>query len=229
MKKGIPCFDYSETGLKACRRIDFNFVSGDEEIASSCTVSVGDTDPLTGEVIADLTFIREYHRLRNREIYLNKKEASVPLTAAKARERREIREGIRAEFVREYGYEPDKGTLDWLVNEKLPKQYRLQMDSLVNEDGESRLDSMAEFADPAGEAGFRAVEESGCRTLEDFRETLTEKQKVVFDLLRREADGENLRGGSRELAGEWGVSKQMVSAMRRTIGKKLMKWMQEEE
>ncbi len=63
MKKGIPCFDYSEIGPNGQNRITFSFATGNEDIASEMVVSLGDTDPMTGEKITDLTFFREYHLL----------------------------------------------------------------------------------------------------------------------------------------------------------------------
>ena len=227
VKKGIPCFDYSETGPKGQGRITFNFVAGDEDVAKDVTVSLGDPDPMTGEEITDLTFFREYHCQRNREIYYNKKAVAVPWSGKEKKERQALREEIASEFVRLYGYAPDRETLDWLLNERMPKRYRKEIDSFVNDEGESFADCMAEFADPAAEKAFREVEEEG-HTLDDFAETLTPIQQDVFRMLRMESEGIGVRGMGKALAEKWGVKPPDISYMKQQIGKKLKRWMQEE-
>ncbi len=74
MKNGIPCNDYYHT-LKAKKsKIEFRFVSDDGNTPSTCTVKIGDRDPLTGETITDLDFFTEYYRLVDHQIYVQNKE-----------------------------------------------------------------------------------------------------------------------------------------------------------
>ncbi len=72
--KGIPCNEYYHTAKAKKGRIEFRFVSTDRNTPSGCTVRVGDTDPMTGEVITDVAFFSEYHRLADHQIYVNSKE-----------------------------------------------------------------------------------------------------------------------------------------------------------
>lgn len=72
--KGIPCNEYYHTVKARKDRIEFRFVNTDRNTPSECTVRLGDTDPLTGEVITDVGFFREYHRLADHQIYVNGKE-----------------------------------------------------------------------------------------------------------------------------------------------------------
>lgn len=222
----LECFDYSETGLKGQNRIAFHFVTDEGAFPSSRTVFLGDTDPMTGERITDLTVFREYHLQRNREIYYNKKAVSVPQSGKKKNARHELRERIAADFVRDYGYAPDSVTLNWLLHEKYPRQYRLEIDSFINENSEYWGDCVAEFADPAAEQAFRAVEEEG-HTLDDFEKTLSPFLRDIFRMLRMKSEGINVRGMGNQLAEKWGVGKSDISWMKLRIGKLLKKWMEE--
>lgn len=73
MKKGIRCNETRFTNRDKRDRIRFEFVSDDEVTPSSCTVCVGDIDPMTGEKITDLTFFREYYRVVDHEVRENLK------------------------------------------------------------------------------------------------------------------------------------------------------------
>ena len=70
----IPCNEYWHTVKSRKDRIEFRFVNTDRNTPSECTVRLGDTDPMTGEVITDIGFFREYHKLADHQIYVNSKE-----------------------------------------------------------------------------------------------------------------------------------------------------------
>ena len=137
-----------------------------------------------------------------------------------------MRERIAMDFVREYGYVPDSMTLNWLLHEKYPRQYRLELDSFCNEENEYWGDCVAEFADPAAENAFRAVEEEG-HTLDDFEQTLSPFLQDIFRMIRMESEGIKVRGMGKQLAEKWGVDKSDISKMKLRIGKLLRKWMEE--
>ena len=226
MNKGYPCFEYSEIGPKGQNRIDYRFVAGDDEIASRCRVSLGDTDPLTGERILDVTFFREYHRLRNREVYGNKKAVAAPLSAREKEARRRLQEEIAAGFVRDYGYAPDRGTLKWLLSEQAPREYRLELDSFVSEEGVSWADCVAAFADPSAEEDFREAESDG-DPLEAFAETLDGRELELFRLLQLKAEGCRMHGMICHLAAKWGMEQYQVSRMKLRLGRKLLAFLKE--
>jgi len=227
MKKGIPCFDYFEVGVKGQSRIDFQFVSEGDEVVSSSMVSLGDVDPLTGEALTDLTFFREYHLQRNREVYRNKREFFCPESGKVKRARQALREQIAADFERNYGYAPDAGTLSWLVSEKMPKQYRRELDGMYNDEGEYRTDCSAEFADPVAESAFRRIEEEG-HSLDDFEKTLSPFQQDVFRLFRMKSEGIPVHGMGKRIAEKWGKEKSAVSKAKLQVGELLKRWMAEE-
>ena len=137
-----------------------------------------------------------------------------------------MRERIAMDFEREYGYAPDNMTLNWLLHEKYPRLYRLELDSYYNEEDEYWGDCVAEFADPAAEKAFRAVEEEG-HTLDDFEKTLSPFLQDIFRMLRMESEGIKVRGMGKQLAEKWGVDKSDISKMKLRIGKLLTKWMEE--
>lgn len=227
MKKGIPCFDCHETCVKEQNRIEFRFVSEGNELSSSCTISLGDPDPVTGRAVTDVKIFREYHLLRNREIYYNKKAACVPFGRKEKAEREHLRQQIAEDFEKKYGYAPDRGTLDWLVSERYPKLYRVEIDSFVNAEGESLADSMEEFADPAAAEALRTVEEEFEASMVVFMETLKPVQQDVFRLLRLKAEGMNIHGMGKLLAEKWGVENPDISYAKKQVGKKLVKWMEQ--
>ena len=74
MNNGIPCNEWRFTSKKNKDRITFRFVNDDANTPSSCTVSVGDKDPLTGEIIS-LDFLHEYYKLADHQIYIHNREA----------------------------------------------------------------------------------------------------------------------------------------------------------
>ena len=228
MNKGIPCFDYTEIGPKGQKRIRFEFVEGDDELPSACTISLGDLDPMTGEPILDWTVFREYHRQRNREIYGNKKAVACPLSGQEKEARRELRTRIAVEFRQKYGYTPDQGTLKWLVNEQMPRQYRLEIDACCNEEGKSWTESVPEFADPAAEEAFREAEEDGKDPLVLFAAGLKGKEREVFRLLQLKADGVVIHGMFKDLARKWGMDPARVSQIKKRIGLKLIRFLKEQ-
>lgn len=74
MKNGIPCNEYRHIVKAKKNRIVFRFVSEDGRVASSCTVGIGDTDPLTGSVVSDPSVFLEYYRLADHQVYIQNKE-----------------------------------------------------------------------------------------------------------------------------------------------------------
>lgn len=228
-KKGLPCFTYSEIGPKGQNRIDFRFVAGDDEIASRVRVSLGDIDPLTGEKIVDVTIFREYRRMHNQEVYGNKKAVAAPLSGREKENRRELQSRIAEKFKAEFGYEPDKGTLRYLLAWQAPRQYRVEIDSFVTKEGDSWADCVAAFADPSAEAAFREAENGGEDLLEAFAETLNARELEMFRLLQMKADGCDMRGMINHLAEKWGMEQYKVSRMKARIGLKLREFLKEED
>ena len=73
---GIPCNDYIHTTKARKNCIRYRFVTDDGNTPSSCTVQLGDIDPITGETITDMNFFWEYYKLVDHQIYENRKQYS---------------------------------------------------------------------------------------------------------------------------------------------------------
>ena len=71
-----PCNEYYHTVKAKKDRIEFRFVTNDRNTPSECTVRIGDTDPMTGGKITDITIMHEYYRLADHQIYVNRKETA---------------------------------------------------------------------------------------------------------------------------------------------------------
>ena len=72
--KGIACNEYIHTIKAKKDRIEFKFVNRDQITPSKVSVGLGDKDPMTGEIITDMTFFTEYYKLVDHQIYVNQKE-----------------------------------------------------------------------------------------------------------------------------------------------------------
>ena len=79
MKNGIPCNETRFTNGKDRNRIVYQFVADDGVTPSTCTIRIGDKDPLTGEPITDMDFfLREYYRLEDSQVHRNIENARMP-------------------------------------------------------------------------------------------------------------------------------------------------------
>ena len=72
--KGIACNEYIHTVKATKDRIEFKFVNKDQITPSRVSIGLGDKDPMTGEIITDMTFFTEYYKLADHQIYVNRKE-----------------------------------------------------------------------------------------------------------------------------------------------------------
>ncbi len=71
MKKGIRCNETRFTNGEDRDRIKFEFLSDDGVTPSSCTVRLGDIDPVSGQAVTNVTFFREYYRVVDHQVHKN--------------------------------------------------------------------------------------------------------------------------------------------------------------
>lgn len=76
MKNNNPCNEYYRIPKANQDKIVFHFVTEDGNTPSSCTVRIGDIDPMTGEKITNLDFFKEYHKLALHQVYIQNKETN---------------------------------------------------------------------------------------------------------------------------------------------------------
>ena len=96
--------------------IQWEYVGGSDGVPTKARISIGDTDPLTGEPITDITWFREYNRMANTQVEQNLRFLRPETeTHEAARSKRKLeKEQIRKEFMEEYGYEPGKDVVAYL-------------------------------------------------------------------------------------------------------------------
>ena len=80
MKKiqGIPCNESYFTNGKDRDQITFRFVTDDGNTPTTCTIRVGDVDPMTGEIITDLEIFKEYYKECDKQVHQTIKEMRPP-------------------------------------------------------------------------------------------------------------------------------------------------------
>lgn len=226
MKKGIRCFDNTTVTEKNETLLKYKFVCGDEEIASSCRVSLGDVDPATGEKIVDREIFREIRYIQYDQAYHNRYENCVPWSKWEKEARNETRSQLAEEFIRDYGYAPDEDSLDWMLKEKWPNKYRVSIDAIPNSKSDEQFqDCLLLFEDTAASDAIQLVECS----LDEFEKTLNDRERELFHLLQLKSEGFSIHGAVNDLADKWGVEQYKVSRMKKQIGLKLVKWLQDED
>ena len=109
--KGIPCNETRHTLKAEKNQIHFRFVTDDGNTPSTCSIGIGDIDPLTGQTITDMTFFREYHRMVDHDIYSYWKDLRPALTPAEKKQRDEKKAAIIADFEKRYGYRPSESDI----------------------------------------------------------------------------------------------------------------------
>ena len=224
MKKGIPCFDNSFVKVENETILNYEFVCGDEEIASSRRVFLGDVDPMTGEKITDREIFSEIRRIQYGQADCNRRADCAPWTKSEKEARNEMRREIAEAFEREHGYAPDAETLEWLLKEQWPKKHRVQMDAFINEEGNTFREYLMKLEDPSAAEDVWRVECS----FDEFEKTLDEKECELFQLLLRKANGFCMCGGINDLAAKWGMEQYKVSRMKKKVEQKLVKWLYED-
>ena len=150
MKKGIRCNETHFTNGEVRNQISFEFVSDDGLTPSSCTVRLGDIDPVTGKPITDLTFFREYYRVVDHQVHKNLAAERVPFLPGEKNRREAEKERFVAEFEEKWGYRPSKDNVLYHLDQMDEERWNRSLQSYVSDDtGESTLDYHAEFSAPA--------------------------------------------------------------------------------
>lgn len=230
VKKVLNCNETQFYGPEKQNAIRYEFVTGDPEIPSNMTISLGDMDPLTGETITDVEVFRDYNLKRNQEVYDNLKAMRPDYSKEEKEARRLERLRIAEEFREDYGYEPNLDTVRYLQEQRWKSRYVLHLDAFANEEKEDMdQDRISEMADPAAEKAFRELEdrEEYARVLA-FTGTLEGRLKDVFMLMILEALGKNGEMNGVTLGKKWNASKHAISRDRQKLKEMLRRWMKEE-
>ena len=210
MKKGIRCNETRYVNGPDRDRIRYEFLSDDDVTPSSCTVCLGDIDPLTGEPITDLTFFREYHRLVDHQVMKNIRAACAGYHTLEQKARREQMKGeYIAAFKAEHGYAPSKADVLYYLEQMEQETWNLSIDSLADrETGESYLDHCAFFCVPFDTDMEESVE---LQALREVGASLTGRKAEVYEaMLQREAGGQE-RIRFVDIADKWNVALKQIT------------------
>ena len=202
---GIPCNETRHT-LKAEKdRIRFRFVTDDGNTPSSCTVGIGDVDPLTGEAITEMTFMREYYRLVDHEIYTYWKDRRVSLTPTEKKQREEKKAAFLADFEKQFGYRPSAADLQWMTDDFMPERYTASVEWYRDQEGNPEIDRMTGLSIPC-EDPFGEDEPDSISRLREIAASLTGLQADIYEWLLVQYAGGNVKLSMKEIAERHKVS-----------------------
>ena len=132
--KGIPCNETRHTIKAEKNRINYRFVTEDSNTPSSCTIQLGDTDPLSGETITDMIFFKEYYRMEDHDIYSYWKTLRPYLPPAEKKHREEKKAKIIADFEKRYGYRLSESDLRWLTDDFIAERTTVSIERYRDEE-----------------------------------------------------------------------------------------------
>ncbi len=209
MKKEIRCNETRYTNGADRDRIRYEFLSDDDLTPSSCTIRLGDTDPLTGDAITDLTFFREYYRLVDHQVMKNVQAARLGYTSAEKASRDQRKADFIAVFTAEHGYAPSKADVLYHLDQLEPERWNLSLDSLTDEeDGSDDLDRHAVFSAPAAPDEPESIE---LRALREVAATLSGRKAEVYEAMLQRAAGGQERIRFVDIAKKWGVAPKQIT------------------
>ena len=185
--------------------IQWEYVGGSDGVPTKARISIGDTDPLTGEPITDITWFREYNRMANTQVeqnlrYMHPETEKVEIAAKKRmQEKKEIRENFSAE----YGYEPDQSTVTMLYYERHPEKMLISTDYVIQDDEEGDSTDLSSFI---GKAPEMEPESDAVDKMREYAEGLNPRQKDIYRAMLLKYQGGGIWIRDKELAEKWGVS-----------------------
>ena len=204
--KGIPCNETRFTSGKDRNRIVYQFVTDDGITPSTCTIRIGDKDPLTGEPITDMEFfLREHYRLEDSQIHRNIENARVPYSKERKAWREKEKQKFIRNFERDYGYRPSTDDIRYHLEQIEPEHYNQNLGGVINKSGEHVDEFGDEFIrydpDPFG----ADLPDDIC-ALREIADSLTGRLRAVYEaMLQRAADGAG-RMTLTDVQHEWNVS-----------------------
>ena len=208
MKKGIRCNETRFTNGKDRDRIRYEFLSDDGNTPSSCMVSLGDTDPVTGVPVTDVTIFREYYRVVDHQVHGNLKAIRREYTPAEKARREEAKQAYIAGFVRRFGYAPSRDTVLFYLEQAEEERYHLPLSVLVDEDGCSTVDRKQALCCLDEMDEDVPVE---LQALRDVAASLTGRKAEVYEAMIQRAAGGKERVKFSDIAKKWGVAPKQIT------------------
>ena len=206
MKNGIPCNETRFTNGKDRNRIVYQFVADDGVTPSTCTIRIGDKDPLTGEPITDMDFfLREYYRLEDSQVHRNIENSRMPYSKEQKAWREKEKQKFIRDFEQDHGYRPSADDILYHLEQIEPERYNQNLGGIMNNEGEPVDEFGNEFirydTDPFG----ADLPDDIC-ALQEIADSLTGRLRAVYEaMLQRAADGAG-RMTLTDVQREWNVS-----------------------
>lgn len=219
MKKGIHCNNTRRTNKKDQNRIVFEFVSDDNITASSCTVRIGDKDPMTGETITNMEFyLKEYYKLDEHQVRKNVESIRTPFTGEQREEREQLKQKYIQEFIQDHGYLPSKDDIRYYLEQKMPENYHQYYEASRREDGEPVNEFGEEFlykdSDP-----FECDLPDCIEALRETISALPDRLRDVYAAMLQRAAGGAGRITFTDIAKRYNVSPNQIKKDRQKIEK----------
>ena len=206
----LRCNELRKTGKAEQNAIEYHFVNTDNNTPARIRITLGDTDPLTGKPIQDISFFREYHAFSNRQAACNDKNIKAPFTKKEKAVRDELRSSIASAFEQEYGYKPSEYALQYLLEEQWPIPYILPIDNL-DDDDEDFSDTDTDLTDRYAEEALPGMESDDTLALRAFARTLSGRLLDVYEMMLIRIDAGSEQPQLLELARKWAVSPAQIT------------------
>ena len=203
---GIPCNETHHTLKAEKNRICFRFVTDDGNTPSSCTVGIGDTNPLTGETITDMTFFREYYSMADHDIYSYWKSLRPALTPAEKKQRDDKKAAMIADFEMRYGYRPSDADIHWMVDEFMPGRFTVSIEGYKDDEGNPEVDRIPGLGIPC-EDPFADDEPDEILQLREVASSLTGRMADIYEWLLVKYAGGKEKLSLADIADKWGISR----------------------
>ena len=209
MKKGIRCNETRFTNGEDRDRIKYEFLSDDGVTPSSCTVRLGDIDPVSGQAITNVTFFREYYRVVDHQVHKNL-QAEHPNYSPQHKTWRDKEKAAFVEaFTKRWGYAPSKDDVLYHLEQLEEERWNQSLDTFVSQDtGESTLDWHLEFSAPAEMDVEIPLK---LQALREVAASLTGRRAEVYEAMIQRAAGGKERIRFSEIARKWGVAPKQIT------------------
>ena len=209
MKKGIRCNETRFTNGEDRDRIRFEFLSDDGLTPSSCTVRLGDVDPVSGEVITNVTFFREYYRLVDHQVHKNLQAERPDYTPQHKAWREREKAAFTEAFTKRWGYAPSKDDVLYHLEQLEEERWNQSLSTFVSQEtGESTLDWHTEFS------VLSEMDKDLPLQLQALREvaaSLTGRRAEVYEAMIQRAGGGKERILFSDIARKWGVAPKQIT------------------
>ena len=228
MKKVIRCNETRYTNGADRDRIRYEFLSDDNTTPSSCTIRLGDIDPLTGEKITNLTFFKEYYSLDDHQVMKNLQASRPGYKTVEQKNRRDrMKSDYIAAFIADHGYAPSRSDVLWHLEQSEKERWNLSLDSLIDEENSGDdLDRHAAFSSPAISDEEESIQ---MQALREVAVSLTGRKAEVLEAMIQQASGGKVKLRFADIAKKWGVALPQISKEKERIAEMIRKKAEELE